>query len=343
MSLSDYTILDFSKLLPGPFCTKLLAEMGMRVIRVELPHWPDRMRTVSPDIDGHGFAFWMVNRGKESICLNYRKPAGKKALLKMIEKVDVVVEGFRPGTMAKMGLDAKTLLKLNPKLVYLSLSGYGQTGPKARKAAHDVNFLAESGFLGARDSNNLVSFPSTQVGDLAGATTAAARVLGALLDGGGVHLDVAMDRVMRDWMVLPCGWELAAGTPYKPGTEWFSGSGPFYRLYKTKGGRYLAVGALEPQFHLNLLSELGRDDLVGKPRKTVERALERLFASKTLAYWSKKLADKDVCVSPVKTLAEAFKDWKPNGRAPRIGQHNKSAMKSLGLSAAEIASATNSA
>ncbi len=331
MSLSSYTILDFSKLLPGPFCTKLLADMGMRVIRVELPHWPDALRTFGPEIEGHGYAFWMVNRGKESISLNYRKPDGKKALLKMIEKVDVVVEGFRPGTMAKMGLDHKSLLKINPKLVYLSLSGYGQTGPKARKAAHDVNFLAESGFLGAGDSNNRVSFPSTQVADLAGATTAAMRVLEALLSGGGVHVDVAMDAVIRDWMVLPSAWSLATGKPFEPGAQWFSGSGPFYRLYKTQDGRFLAVGALEAQFHLNLLRELDREDLADQDSSKIESELESLFASRPLVFWTDKLANKDVCVSPVKTVEEAFKDWKPTGTPPKMGEHTESVLKSFGL------------
>ena len=135
--LKSVVVLDFSKLLPGPYCTQTLADLGCRVIRVELPHWPDAARELPPKIEGHGFCYWMVNRNKESLCLDFRKPEGMRALEKLLAKADVVVEGFRPGLMDKLGLGAKTLTRKHPRLVYCSITGWGE-GPWAKKAGHDV-------------------------------------------------------------------------------------------------------------------------------------------------------------------------------------------------------------
>jgi crotonobetainyl-CoA:carnitine CoA-transferase CaiB-like acyl-CoA transferase len=347
MSLSGFTVLDFSKLLPGPFCTQVLSDLGMRVIRVELPHWADGLREVEPKIEGAGYPFWMVNRGKESVSFDFRRPAGRAALEKMLAGADALVEGFRPGTMEKLGLGWEELRERYPKLVYLSLTGYARNGPNARKAAHDINFLAESGFLGAGDSNGAVSFPSSQIGDFAGAGRAATRLLAALLErevaGRGAHVEVAMADVVEEWLAFPGGWTLATGRPFERGKHWFSGADPFYRLYETKDGRHLAVGALEPQFHLGLLRELGREDLSERAPEDVIRELEAVFRSRTLKEWTALLAEKDVCVSPVKTVEEAVAGKRPPGRAPGLGEHNRSTLRSFGLSEEEIDAAVRPA
>ncbi len=334
--LSKITVIDFSKLLPGPFATMALADLGCRVIRVELPHWPDVLRVFGEKIHGQGAFYWMANRNKESVCLDFRKPAGKKALLKLIAKADCVVEGFRPGTMAKMGLGPKELCRKFPRLIYCSLTGYGQEGPMARLAGHDINFLAESGLLGAGDSARGFSFPATQIADLCGAQTAAIGILAALLErakgGKGRHVDVAMSEAVFAWMVLPVGQALATGRPYEPHKHWWSGKHAFYRLYRTKDGRRLAVGALETNFAVDLLRQLGRDDLVellgaeedGSALVHLSGELAKIFSSRTLHEWERFFHGKDVCVAPVRTVEEAMNHYS-RVRRPMLFRHGKGA------------------
>ncbi len=374
--LNKITVLDFSKLLPGPLCTMLLADMGCRVVKVELPYWPDPLRNIGAKIDGHGFMYWMSNRNKESLCLDFRKPAGHAALMKLIAKADVVVEGFRPGMMRKLGLGHKTLRRKFPRLVYCSLTGYGQTGPMSRRAGHDINFLAESGFMGAGDSNGAYSFPATQVADLCGSHTAANAILAALLDrslsGKGRYIDVSMTEAAFSWLVLPLGYRAASGKPYrKDGPFWWTGKSAFYRLYRTKDRRWLCVAAVERPFAEALLRELGRKDLIAKlvtMDVTVQgsfiRTLERIFKTKTLRQWESRLSKKDVCVTPVRTLEEALgifqrppsdgveplvrgkelrspirfspEDYRRKSAPPRLGKHSVSVLRSYGLAQKEI-------
>ena len=178
--MSDIVVLDFSKLLPGPFCSLVLADLGCRVIRVELPHWKDAARDIPPRIQGHGFCYWMANRNKESLCLDFRKPEGLSTLLKLVAKADVLLEGFRPGLMDRLGLGYRELSRKHKRLVYCSLTGYGQQGPLSAKAGHDLNFMAQAGSLGLGDSSGGVTFPPIQTSDLAGSLYAALGILAAL-------------------------------------------------------------------------------------------------------------------------------------------------------------------
>jgi alpha-methylacyl-CoA racemase len=371
--LNKITVLDFSKLLPGPWCTMLLADLGCRVIKVELPHWPDMLRKTAPLKDGQGFVYRLVNRNKQSLCLDFRKPKGMKALLKMIAKADVVVEGFRPGMMEKFGLGPKTLLKKFPKLVYTSITGFGAAGENSQRAGHDTNFLAESGLLGAGDSNGAFSFPAAQLADLAGAHYAAVGTLGALLErrlgGAGRHVQVAMSEAAFSWAVLPIGHQLATGEPYdRTEAHWWSGRSPFYRLYRTSDGRYLCVAAIERPFAEALLRELKLSEWIAKlPFDTEEEerellgTMERIINGKRLAHWEKRFKGKDVCVTPVRSLPEALErygrspapgippmvaraqvrspirlssgDWKYQKRPPLLGADNSAILKSFGFSA----------
>ncbi|MFH1724715.1 MAG: CaiB/BaiF CoA-transferase family protein [Elusimicrobiota bacterium] len=375
---TDITVLDFSKLLPGPFCTMILADFGCRVIRVELPHWPDTLREYGPRIGGHGFCYWMANRNKESLCLDFRKPAGLRVLAKLLAKADVLVEGFRPGLMGRLGLGPRALLRRFPRLSYCSITGYGREGPLSRRAGHDINFLAESGFLGAGDSNGEVSFPAAQVADLGGATTAAAAILAALLaratTGRGRRIEVSMTETAFSWLVLPLGFSFATGRPFDPAEHWWSGRHPFYRIYRTKDGRRLAVGALERPLAVDLLRRIGRGDLVAaldradaRGLDAIERELERAFLKRTLAHWRRKLGGSDVCVSPVRTVPEALgqarrsrgnavvrltrgkglpyvrspvlvggKELRLRRPPPALGADNEAVLRSAGIGAAEI-------
>jgi len=315
--LDGVLILDFSKLLPGPFCSMVLADLGCRVIRIELPHWKDAAAEMSPRIDGLGALYWMINRNKESLSLDYRKPEGLKALERLLSKADVLLEGARPGLMDRLGLGYRAISRRHPRLIYCSLSGYGQDGPLRREAGHDLNYLAQSGLLGSGDSNGTFSFPPVQIADLSGSLYGATAVLAALLEraksGRGQHIDISLAECAFSWMVFPAGYAIAdreAGLR----SRWWNGSNPFYRLYRTKDGRWLAVSALERSFAFNLLSQLGREDLAeglpafmdDAPRST-HRALEKEFAKKTLSQWVRRLQGKDVCVSPVLGVREAMR------------------------------------
>ncbi|MFH2201759.1 MAG: CoA transferase [Elusimicrobiota bacterium] len=367
--LNKFTVLDFSKLLPGPFCTMLLADLGCRVIRVELPHWPDMLRGVAPHIEGHGFAYWMANRNKESLCLDFRRPAGLQVLMQLLAKSDALVEGYRPGMMEKLGLGPKTLRRKFPRLVYCSLTGYGRRGPLSRRAGHDINFLAESGFMGAGDSNKTCSFPQTQIADLCASQAASTAILAALLDrvtsGRGQHIDISMTEAIFSWLVLPLGHSAALRRPYDiRGPQWWSGNAAFYRLYDTQDGRAVCVAAVERPFAEALLRELGRPDLIARLPKldgsggaALTRTLARIFRSRTLRQWEARLRGKDVCVTPVRTVEEARRlfmrppapgaaplvrgkavrspirlareDCRMRRRPPRLGADNEAVLKSF--------------
>lgn len=314
--LKQITILDFSMYLPGPYCTMVLADLGCRVIRVEMPRWPDILRRIGPKIDGHGYSYWMANRNKESLSLDFRKPSGRKAVLRLIAEADVLVEGFRPGLMTRLGLGPKALLRRFPGLVYCSLTGYGRSGPLSGRAGHDLNFQAESGMLGAGDSNGKVTFPSVQAADLSASLTAASAVLAAVLErragGKGRHIDISMTEALFPWLLLSVGHSFATGKPFKPRRQWWTGATALYRLYRTKDGRHLAVAALERPFAEALLRELKRPDLLPAlddpspaGQKKLAGTLARIFRRRTLAAWEKLFGGKDVCVSPVRTVPEA--------------------------------------
>jgi alpha-methylacyl-CoA racemase len=312
---SKLRVLDFTRLLPGPYATQMLAELGCRVTRVELPHFGDMAREAAPKIEGVGSTYWMINDGKKERLLDFRKPEGLKKTLALVKKADVVVEGFRPGLMERSGLGWEALRKVNKRLVYCSLVGYPPEGPWARKAGHDLNYLAVSGYLGLQGER--ASVPPTQWADLSGSLAAVSSILAALLErqatGRGRRVTVSMSETVHSLLPVPLGERRAEGGDLA-GARWWNGGHPFYRLYETAGGGKLAVAALEKQFSLSLLDAVGRDDL--KPllddllanREKLIVELSRLFASATADQWQRRLEGKDVCVTPVLSLeqAEAF-------------------------------------
>lgn len=304
---SKIRVLDFSKLLPGPYATQALVEMGCRVTRVELPHFQDISREIPPKIEGVGALYWLINQGKRELRFDFRTPAGRKRMETLIRSSDVLMEGFRPGLMDRIGLGYAAVKKLNSKLVYCSLSGYSPSGPWAKTAGHDINFMAASGFLGLGNSEGRVAYPAAQLADVAGSLGALSGILAALVEraftGKGRHVQVAITDVLHSMLSIPLAELKATGKDAKPGKEWWSGgSHPFYGLYDTKDGRKMAVGALEPKFSIALMDVLGLSNLRGT---AVKEALRRMFAEKTMLEWEKIFAGKDVCVTPVYTLGEA--------------------------------------
>ncbi|MBI4678508.1 MAG: CoA transferase [Elusimicrobia bacterium] len=304
-------VLDFTKLLPGPYATQILADLGCRVTKIELPHFADEAREMPPKIDGVGSTFLMVNQGKEFLPLDFRKPEGLAAAHALAAEADILIEGFRPGLMDRCGLGPGELMKLNGRLIYCSLTGYPGDGPWRRKAGHDLNFLAVSGFLGLSGEP---AVPPTQVADLTGSLAAVAAVLAALVERGvtgrGKRVSVSMAETAHSLLPVPLGEALAEGRDPE-GPRWWNGSHPFYRLYAASDGRWLAVAALEKPFALSLLDALGLESLRGLADDPLAHASEltavlaRVLAGASAAEWEDRLKDKDVCVTAVLGLGEA--------------------------------------
>ena len=322
--LAGIRVLDLTRLLPGPMCTLYLGDLGAEVIKVEDTGAGDYARTLAPDplAAPRRMTAWYraINRNKRSLAIDLKAARGRDAFLALARGADVVVEGFRPGVVAALGVDAEALRRINPRLVYCSLSGYGQTGPRAALAGHDINYLGYAGVLdqtGARGGPPALS--NLQIADLlGGAASAAIGILGALVgaarSGRGRYIDVAMaDAVLAHQIFALVALE-DAGRLAPRGTDLLTGGVPCYGVYETKDSRWLAVGALEAKFWRTLCGTLGRDDLIGGQFATgdegtrVRSELEAVFATDTLAGWTARLSGIDCCVSPVLNFDEALAD-----------------------------------
>ena len=348
MALTGIRILDLTRLLPGAFCTMLLADLGADVIKVEEPGAGDYMRWTPPLVDGQSVLFNALNRNKRSITLNLKTDAGRDALLRLVDGAHVLVEGNRPGVMARLGLGWDVLHARNPKLVMCSITGYGQDGPFANRAGHDINYTATAGVLGLNGAAGGPPVPlSVQVGDIGGgAEQAAIAILGALVGvergGEGRWLDISMTDGAASWLSLAFA-QSAGGEDVRRGAQRLSGRYACYRVYECKGGGYYSVGALEPKFWAALCSALGRPELVekqyveGDEQALVHRELEAIFATRTRDEWEPVLAPLDACCEPVLELDEvlahpqiAARRKPPVGRAPALGEHNAEILAEIG-------------
>jgi crotonobetainyl-CoA:carnitine CoA-transferase CaiB-like acyl-CoA transferase len=314
-ALHGVRVLDLSRLLPGPFLTMVLADLGADVVKIEDPRLGDYLRAFTPAKGGLSGRYLAVNRGKRSMVLDLKAPAGRDALLRMAAQADVVVEGFRPGVMDKLGLDYTQLSATNPAIVLCSISGFGQTGPYVQRAGHDIGYNALAGVLamgGLADGAPLL--PGIQIADLAGgalwgATAILAALVGRHRTGKGAHLDISMTEGSLALLAAEIGI-LDCGASATRGTATLNGGLACYNIYRTADDRYLAVGALEPKFWLALNQALGRPPSVaelaegpaGQARLRAE--LAAIFATKTSADWVAILADHDCCVELVTEVAE---------------------------------------
>ena len=310
-ALTGIRVLDLSRLLPGPFLTMVLADMGADVVKVEDPKLGDYLRAFPPAKGGMSGRFLAVNRGKRSIALDLKDAAAKATFLAMVEKADVVVESFRPGVMAKLGLSYDELAARNSKIILCSISGFGQTGPYVDRAGHDLGYIALAGVLamGGGVAGGPPSMPGVQIADLAGgALWGATAILGALVGrqrtGKGAHLDISMTEGALALLAAELGNQDCGAKPTR-GTETLNGGVAGYGIYATKDERYLAVGALEPKFWIALNTAIGRppnvSEIVGKPAEQAKTRAElaAIFATKTAAEWDEILAKHDCCVEVV--------------------------------------------
>lgn len=328
LPLEGIRVLDFSRLLPGPYCSLLLADMGAEVIRVEEPGQGDLTRWMPPLIEGLGATYVALNRGKKSLTLNLRHESAQAAIHKLIPHMDVVLEGFRPGVMARLGLDYERLSALHPGLVYCSISGYGQKGPLSQRAGHDVNYLALAGVLGATGpTEGPPQLSAAQVADLAGgAYPAAVAILGALLGrqrtGKGRYLDISMTEGALSLMLFQLAGQSAAGKVSRAGEAPLAGGLVRYRCYRTADGKAVALGALEPKFWQGFLERVGLSQLEGidmavlagggteevqsPEQRAALQTLEQLFLTRTRDEWAAFFADADLCLEPVLEGDEVF-------------------------------------
>jgi crotonobetainyl-CoA:carnitine CoA-transferase CaiB-like acyl-CoA transferase len=320
----------------------MLADLGANVIKIEeIKGDPTRMSP--PRVAGKSYAFEQVNRNKKSLALNLKDPDGREIFLTLARSADVVLEQFRPGVMARLGIDYETLARENPLVVYCSLTGFGQDGPHRDRSGHDLNYLALSGVLGlTTDSAGRPVIPGVQVADLAGGMVAAIGILGALLarrsTGRGQHVDVGMYDVVMSMLPVAAahqfgGIDIGVGGKYA-----LSGAYPFYNVYETADGRYMTLGALEPKFWAGFCRSVGRDDLIprqfeeGEGRQALFSELRQIFKSRTQAEWIEAMQDADACCEPVLSLDEAFSH--PQARARMMVQKGagpEAGIKQLGF------------
>ncbi|MBK8523405.1 MAG: CoA transferase [Betaproteobacteria bacterium] len=317
--LSGVRVLDLSRLLPGPVASLHLADLGADVIKIEDTGVGDYARTMGdgPDgLDGTSFFFRAVNRNKRGLTLDLKQAQGREALLRLVAGADILLESFRPGVMERLGLGYETLRASNPRLVYCAITGYGQDGPWALRAGHDLNYIAQAGVLEQTGTaGGPPAIPALQIGDLlGGAMTAVSAMLAALFKaratGEGSFVDVAMSDSVLAHNLFPLFALQAEGALSPRGGDLLTGGHANYGVYRTQDGKYMAVAPLEEKFWVMFCDAVGRPELKARYAETaapeLRIELENLFASRPQAEWTALFDQVDCCITPVLTLPEAL-------------------------------------
>jgi crotonobetainyl-CoA:carnitine CoA-transferase CaiB-like acyl-CoA transferase len=371
MPLTGVRVLDLSRLLPGPFATMILAGLGAEVVKVEDLDGGDYVRWTPPLLEGTSVMFTSLNRDKRSLRLDLKSARGRQLFLELVERFDVVLESFRPGTLARLGLSVEEMHERNPRLVVCSISGFGQDGPDHLLVGHDLNYLARAGVLaitGTADGNPVV--PGVQIADIGGGSLGAvAAILAALRlrdrTGAGSHCDVSMLDGVLSWMTPHIAAVLHGG-PSGAARMLLNGGHPCYRVYRCADG-WMSVAALEPRFWMRLCELLDVDDIrdgafaTGQDAERVAGRMEGALLTGTRAHWREHLAGEDVCCEPVLDIDEVVVDaqarhraddvdgepaWfpfhigehghAPAGRAPGHGADSRTVLAELGVDDAEF-------
>lgn len=312
--LDGLLVLDLTRHLPGPYCTQTLVDLGARVVKVEDRGGGDPVRAVPPhDAQGMSAAFRAMNQGKASLALDLKKPAGAALLLDLAAKADVLVEGFRPGVMARLGLGPEACQARNPGLVWCSISGYGQDGPYRDRPGHDLNYETYSGLVSVQaDRSGQAITPGLPFGDMFAALAALSGILAALVERGRTGRGRVVDACMLDALVSVQALNLAqhrGGQPLVPGALPLSGQFPCYRLYRCEDGKQLAVAGLEPKFWETFCEAVGRPDWAARAYDpSLHAEVEALIATRPRDLWRLVLEEQGCCVSPVLTADEMAQD-----------------------------------
>lgn len=336
--LSGIRVLDLTQLLPGPLCTQHLADMGAEVIKIEPPKGGDANRGVG----GEQFTrlFLLVNRSKRSLALDLRTPEGIEVVQRLVATADVLVEGFRPGVAQRLGVGYAQMAAINPRLVYCSISGFGQDGPLAQAAGHDINYqsltgvLAQTGAAGGPPAQG--NFPAADLagGSLSAAMGILAALLGVQRNGQGTHVDVAMSDCLMAHNVVATSTVALTGRSAARGADYLSGGMACYGVYATADGRHLALGAIEIKFWQAFCTTLERPDLIARGHLLGEQGVATrdevagVLASQSLAHWLQVFDGVDCCLTPVLELEEALDHPQVNARGmvrnvnhPQAGEH----------------------
>ena len=319
-SLHGVRVLDLTRLLPGPFLTMVLADLGADVVKVEDPRGGDYMRDFPPRGEGMSGRYLTVNRNKRSVTVDLKDDRERDRFLRMAARADVVVESFRPGVMERLGVGYETLRERNEGIILCSISGYGQTGPYRDRAGHDINYLALAGVLAMSGPtpDSPPGVAGVQIADMAGgAMWGAVGILAALIErdrtGQGAHLDISMTEGALALLASEFG--ILGAEPAVPtrGNGLLNGGAARYGVYRTSDGKYLSVGALEPQFLKSLAAGAGLElaagsadsaDSAAATEDELRRQLTRVIGTRTRDEWARILADHDCCCEPVLELDE---------------------------------------
>jgi crotonobetainyl-CoA:carnitine CoA-transferase CaiB-like acyl-CoA transferase len=372
--LEGVRVLDLSRLLPGPYATLLLADLGAEVIKVEDTGGGDYIRAMAPFIGGQSAYFLALNPGKKSFALNLKAGRGREVFLRLAATAKIILEGFRPGTVDRLGIGFEDVKAVNPGIVYCSISGYGQDGPLRDRAGHDLNYIARAGILGlSGPAADAPAIPPVQIADLSSGMYAAVGMLAGLREsertGEGRYLDIGMMDSALSWLIMTVA-EFAAGERGRRGRLHLTGKFPCYHVYRTKDGHEITLAALETKFWTDFCRVAERPDLLDlqyseDPAAVAEVAA--VFASRTREEWAALARAGDFCTEPVQTLEEALSDVQvrrrglvrlthagkepgielgnplrrlepaPPGPCPEHGEHTLELLRGLGYSDEELA------
>jgi crotonobetainyl-CoA:carnitine CoA-transferase CaiB-like acyl-CoA transferase len=372
--LQGTRVLDLSRLLPGPFATLILADLGATVDKVEDTGGGDYLRHMPPQVDGESAAFQLINRGKRSAVLDLKKPDARAAMKRLVATYDVLFDQFRPGVLARLGLGHDELLAQNPRLVICALTGYGQTGELLARAGHDLNYLARSGILGAHGpADGPPQVPGFQLADMSGGMWCVIAIQAALMErartGRGRVLDIAMTDGVLGFAALAVSGALAGKEVRRGGEEITGGIAPYF-TYLAKDGHPITLAALEPKFWAAFCAGAGIEtDMTalfpGPHQAALKAKLAGIFAARTREEWAAFGAQHDCCLEPVTLPSEMatdahlasrglfFKLETPRGELPQVrtpvtprdgrftppprsGEHTREILREGGLDDAEI-------
>jgi crotonobetainyl-CoA:carnitine CoA-transferase CaiB-like acyl-CoA transferase len=324
MPLKGIRVVDLSRYAPGPYCTMLMADLGADVIVVEEPPGLGRRVDQEMGVSERSKAFLPMGRNKRSVALDLKDERMREAFFRLVDRADVVVEGFRPGVAARLGVDYRAVSRRNPRAIYCSISGYGQSGPHAPLPGHDLNYISLAGTLGMIGwPGQAPAIPLNVIADFAGGGLYAAfAVLAALVarerTGRGQYVDMAMCDGVMSLACLAASDYFSSGIPPRPGEYFLNGSLPCYNVYATADGGWLSIACMEPWFWKRLCAALGCEqyaDAQFESEKFPEmfEFLRRRFREKTRDAWFAELKDQEICATPVYGLEEALAD--PHARA----------------------------
>ena len=319
-ALDGLKVLDLTRLLPGAFCSQMLADYGADVLKIEQPGTGDYNRQFAPIAKKESGSFLLLDRNKRSLTLNLESEEGKAIFLRLVRDADVVLEGFRPGVMARLGLDYETLERENPRLVYCAISGYGQDGPAAQRSGHYLNYMGLTGALqlfGTPATGPIV--PGLSIADVGGGSLMAAFGIMAALNarsrsGQGQFVDISMADGLVSWLCYHAADHLFAGTEPRGGEGAFIGGAPCYNVYACSDGRHITLGIIEEHFWLSFCDLIECPGLKpeqwpsGQAARLQYLQLAEVFGRDTQKNWSARLAAADIPASPVNTMAEGFAD-----------------------------------